>query len=449
MKLLLPAALIVLMVCALVQLGGEVRAWLAVDGASRRIRESENQSPAEEEARARGAVIPGAASAEAFLHLGRVLRRRGEAAREMEERIGFFCEALGAMGEAVARAPRSAVALMSWASLRQLLGEVQCAEAHTAGSPGAVVDFALTADPANPGVAYAGALLAVWAGDRTRVPQLLQRFLSLTPKVSAGQQGFILSQLDSPESVLATVPARFPQIAEWSATLSERAPERFRRFSSALEGMQLAAIDEAESRYNRGEVPLDLIRQWYLRLERQAAGRAVERRLTEALAEVFARGGTQGVAAHYRERSALVKLDVLRAALKSDSRPRATPLTGWDARRVVTLDEFYGSVGFYVPRGSTVRMFEVSSAGPNTSILPSLIRVLVSDDNEQWEELGAGARIELAALPGRATLVVRPGEGDHRFWKVHYASSMRNRSFTNALSELVTVYGFDGLGEGA
>ena len=291
MKFLLPAALIVLMVCALGQLGGEVRAWLALDAASVGVRDSEVQSLAEEEARARGAVIPGAASAESFLQLGRVLRRRGEAAREMEERIGFFCEALGAMGEAVARAPRSAVALMSWASLRQLLGEVPCTEPHTGGSPGAVVDFALTADPSNPGVAYAGALLAVWAGDRTRVPQLLHRFLSLTPRVSAGQQGFILSQLVSPEELVATIPARFPQVAEWSAALGERAPERFLRFTPPLAELQLAAIEEAGERYSRGEVPLELVRQWYLRLERWAAGRGVERRLTEALAEVFARGG--------------------------------------------------------------------------------------------------------------------------------------------------------------
>lgn len=388
--------------------------------------------------RAAGATL---VSGRPYARLGARLRREGELETEPRRRVEMFCEALGMVGEAIRREPRNAAYLINWANLRQLLGSVRCSERYTEGDFRKVAAFALAADSTNTRVIYAAAQLALWSGDEGELDRLLNRFLTLKLEVRPNETEFVFSNMLNPERLKRIVPGRFPYVLQWAKLMRERKPELFRELSSTWATLQLEAIEESRAALVAQKIPADLHRRRLGELGGVAAGSNVQQTADRELADIYRRIGGGELAAYYTARSELEELAVVRAVQKSDTRPAATALVAWGHDDIATFDEFYTSLGFYVPVGYQPRLVEVAAVAPGAAVEGAVIQLMGSNDNATWVQLSDRVQVTALNLGQTPTVTLRLEGGNFRYWKIHYGSSDRPRSFRNALVKLVKVYG--------
>jgi hypothetical protein len=355
--------------------------------------------------------------------------------------VSLFCEALGAVGEAARREPRNAAYLINWANLRQLLGSVECQERHTSGDFKRAAALALSTDPTNTRVLYAAAQLAAWSGDTVELDTLLNRFLLLKTDIRANEVEFVFSNMLDGGRVERIVPPRFPHVVRWAAAMRERKPELYRSMAPTWERLQVAAVEESKAELVQGVIPLELHRRRLGDLGTISASSVVQNRADTELADIYRRRGAPEIAQYYGIRSQLEAVTVVRAVQKADTRPAATPLVAWGSDDIATFDEFFTTVGFFVPVGFQPRLVELSAAAAGAALDGAVVQVLASNDNATWVQLSDRVKVSAMTLAEFPSVALQLDGGSFRYWKIHFGSSERPRVFRNALSKLVKVYG--------
>lgn len=377
----------------------------------------------------------------AHARLSARIRFLAERTPEPKARLALFCEALEAVGEAVRREPTNAAFLINWANLRQLLGRVDCANRFTAGDFRPVAAAALAADPTNTRVLYAAAQLAGWTGDTEELDRLLSRFLTLNVSMKASESEFVFSNLGAGDRVARIIPPRFPHVVVWARTMRTRNPELYRELSSVWAELQLAAMDESKAEVTRGAIPLDLHQRRLFEVVDIAPEPRVQQRADRELAEILTRAGNLTLGSYFAVRGGLEEIPVVRAVQRSDTRPGATSLVLWGHDDIAVFDEFFTSVGFYVPRGLQPRIVELLAAPGGGRLEPAAIQVLASNDNATWNQLSDRVKTVPLTLGELSGVALQLDGGSFRYWKVHFGSAERSRSFRNSLAKLVRVYG--------
>ncbi|MBN8550541.1 MAG: hypothetical protein J0M12_14595 [Deltaproteobacteria bacterium] len=379
----------------------------------------------------------------ATLHVQRfaILSRKASEETNPAQRMRLYCEALSEMGEALQSEPANATYLINWANVRQLLGNsVECSLPFTTGDYDAAAQRALRDDPANINVLFSAAQIYGWAGKDEESLRSLNRMLLLAVSPKPYQVEYIASRLRTPQDVQAVIPARFPQIAAWSARLQQEKPDLFRNSQSVLEKLQLAAIDAALAEYRAGQIAPNIYRQRLLSLPGVVASPVVRRRLDSELASFSKSIGDDQLTPYLLKRGALDETAVLDASIASDTRPLKSVLTNWGSNADMCLDDFYGSIGFYLPVGSSPKLIELRGKRKDAVIPSNMIKVLVSDDNQTWAELEGSLVIGSITFGDTKIVTIEPNSRYFKYWKINFASSAHTRSFCNSAQELITVY---------
>jgi hypothetical protein len=336
--------------------------------------------------------------------------------------------------------------LISWANIRQLLANVEC---RVSGAPRetmkdgyhGVVDFAINLDPTNARVIYEGAQISVWAGQLGQAITYMRRFLEISTSVSDAERSFIGEQIHTPELMQAILPAQFPQIAEWSAFFYRSNRDLFDRSAENLTVLQQRALDRNRDDYERGTIPPSLYMKRLSDLVSYCAHSNVRQRIDSELARVYALDGRESLRRYLESRSRLENVPVLESVIRADTRPQRSPFTIWGEPDRIPLDNFYASVGIYVPAGSVVKYLELRGGIDAPLLNPVAIKVFESDNNLVWKPIATQASLESMEIFGLPHLVVSLGDLRKRYIKVHFASAARESRFVNNLSDMVRAYG--------
>lgn len=370
-----------------------------------------------------------------------LLNQEAAGATNGAERVRLYCEALSEIGTALHSEPANASYLMNWANVRQILGSnVQCSLPYTSGSFEAAAQLALRNDPTNVNVLFAAAQLYEWAGKNEESLARLNRTLLLSTSLKPFQTEYISSRIRTPEDAEAIIPARFPQVANWSEHVQRLNPELFRNSRAVFEKLQLAAIEESRSEYKNGSVPPEIHKQRLLSLFACAASPEVRRRLDTELASFSRYLGDEKLTTYLLERGALFEAEVLEATIDSDTRPLKSVLAAWGANPEVCLDDFYTSLGFYLPQGESPKLIELHGRRLDAQLAPTVLKVLVSDDNQNWSELEGNVTVSSAQFGDSKLVAIHPNSRYYKYWKINFSSSLRSRAFCNSAQRMLTVY---------
>jgi len=402
---------------------------------------TESIVPEQEVAALRRAADVVVGSGAAHARLSARLRSAAELTPDSKSRVATYCESLQAVGEAVQREPANAAFLINWANLRQLLGSVECPGRFTVGDFRAVASAALAADPTNTRVLYAAAQLADWTQDTGELDRLLNRFLTLNTSLKASESEFVFSNLVSAERIARIIPPRFPHVVVWSRLAQRRDPELYRQLQAAWGALQLAAIEESTGELTRETIPLELHRRRLLDMVDIAAQPVVQQRADKELSLLFARAGSPDLAGYFGSRATMEQLPVVRAVQRSDTRPGGSSLVAWGHDDVAVFDEFFATVGFYVPKGFQPRVVELLSAPGGARLETAVIQVLASNDNANWNQLSDRVKSLPLTVGEMNGVALQLDGGTFRYWKIHFGSAERGRTFRNSLANLVKVYG--------
>ena len=148
------------------------------------------------------------------------------------------------------------------------------------------------------------------------------------------------------------------------------------------------------------------------------------------------------LARYFDIRSQFQDLAVVRSFLPADTRPARGNLANWGFRDPVNLDEFYNSVGFYLPAKARSRLIELRARDGSAPFDLALLKIFVSPDNENWQELGEEVEADQLQLNGRSVITITVSGVPARYWKFHFASSVRKRTFRANVDQMVQVYGY-------
>jgi len=329
---------------------------------------------------------------------------------------------------------------MSWANVRQLLGNTECGLALTQGQYSAAIVQALKLDPTDVESKYAAALLLLWGNATQPAWKLMSEVLRFNTEMSISQRRGIFSQVQSVQSLRAIVPARFPQIVSISEYL-EANPISFggdegalTEFNVALAGLQRESIESSVEEYSRDLVPYSIQTDRLIRLSDLAVDDAVRQRLDRELSVLVRRRSLYALADYLAERSTLKELSVVFSSTGGDTRPAKSALVRWGSQDSFYLDEFYRTVGFYLSKGQAARGVEFSVSTLPTSALAPALKVFISDDNQNWSEITSQSSVRSFELGRQVLVTVRFPQREARYWKVHFSSANRERLVLGRLS---------------
>lgn len=411
---------------------------------SRKLPERVTVNQAREELTlAKRAAHAGLGSARSQIHLASVLKRNARKEVRLEDQIILYCEALSAAGSAVKLNPLKASYLLNWADLRQILSDIECKEELTKGSVKDAVEYALKLDPRNPAVTYSAAVMLMRIGERPRALALLNATLLTETALSSSKREYVLKQITSKEDLENIIPARFPQIADWSLFIKEKRPTLFQRESFTISAMQLNALKEAVKEYELGMLPFEIHKQRLLSLLPSTASSAIRQTLDAELGRVLPTGLQESklTKEYLLKRATLSELYIVRGVIDSDTRSETTPLSRWGADQNVEIDSFAQSVGFYLPSGQNVLLIELNSKGIPASGLSEMLRLLVSDDNQHWSTPRESYKTSLVELEDQKYLSIEYSGEYHRYWKINHTGQSRSENFGAPLQSLIKVYG--------
>lgn len=371
----------------------------------------------------------------------RLLYRAGLLEPDSVQRIQFFCRALGQVGSALKRNPTSSRLLINWANLRQLLSQVSCPQPLTNGDYEQVTRYALVQDPTNADVLFSSAQILLWAGKRDEALSQFKAFLELEQSVSARQAQFIEQQLLSPEDIVAVIPPRFPQIVEWNQRLHARHATLLREAAAEISRLQLGAMAASDASFKSGEIPTQLYFDRLSALLEVVDSSSVRQTIDAELSRYYGTHGQERLQRYLDRRRLATTLDVVRATSRNDTRPHKSPLVLWEPEGAITANNFYTSIGFFLPRGSMVELIEVVGDA-RSALIPNLsFKLFASDDNQSWEEITGKVTVESLEFARHARLAWTVPPMNFRYWKVHFSSPSREGTFSNQLDRLLRVYG--------
>lgn len=367
------------------------------------------------------------------------LAAQAEQEQDQNKRAELLCSALSEIGKAVKADPLDSQYLINWANLRQLLGEsAVCFEPLTAGSFSEAAAAAVRNDPTNVDVLFAAARIFEWAGRNDEAHARLKQVLSLATSLSPEQRGYIFHRLIDPPDLERILPSRFPQIADWSIALSDANPELFSRGASELAVLQRQAIELSREDAHEGRVPQEVHERRLLSLYRAPANAAIRRTLDREMAAHTS--GQSQLVQYLRDRQRLEEAAIVRAVITSDTRPLKAPLLAWSPQDDICLDDFYVSIGFYLPDGEAPKLIELHGRKEQSlSQLPPL-RLYVSEDNFNWSELQGNIQISTVRIGDLPTIAIRPNAGYYKYWKLTTGASTRSKAFCELAHRFLTVY---------
>ena len=376
--------------------------------------------------------------------LYRLLRESAERSKDGKTRIDLYCQALSEIGLALKGDPRNAAYLINWANLRQLLGQsTDCKLPYTHGDFLAAVEFAIHSNPNDERVLFAAAHIYDWAKRDNQGAEALKHALGLSTSLSPEQINYVLGRLNQPKDIETIVPATFPQIAIWSAALLRNKPELFRSSATVLSRMQQAAVVESAAAYQHGAIPSDVHYRRIISLYRCQASSDIRQQLDAEVAHYFEGSGNDSAGRYMEERRHYAELPIIQASLGADTRPLKTALVGWGVDKNFFLDEFYASIGFYLPQGRAPKLIELRSERETSQMNLSSLKVMVSDNNFEWTELQGNVSIEAVTIGSQALIAIHPNAHYYKYWKINFFSSARTRSFINSAEQMIAAYGND------
>ncbi len=376
-----------------------------------------------------------------------LLRVLAEGQSLTREKLAFYCDSLAMLGEILQREPRNARALMQWGNLRQILGSLACEKPLTEGDFKEALTSALELDPTDADAQYAAGLILRWGRAVPEAAKLFYRVFRYHPRLSGAQERQILGSIDSPQMLREVVPARFPQVLRASHYFL-REPYLVRtvnvadeQFLQALAELQSEALALSQSEYGRGLLPFSMHLQRMTELADTAASPQVRQELDRQLAILLRRRGDTALAQYLSERATWKLLEVVPTTIGGDTRPLKTPLVRWGETNSFFADEFYRSIGFFLPDGQGVRSIELNFSGRPSGAYRSALHVYVSSDNQNWTEISTGGEEVPFSLGSKNLVVIRtPVRGD-LYWKVHFANAARDRRLLATIASNLKVFG--------
>lgn len=380
-----------------------------------------------------------------------LLAEISEKSGDPEQKIRFLCDTLSGLTSALKAEPLNARALVTWSNVRQLLGSYQCEgqtdESASQGEFKEALRYAREVHPLDQQALFNAGLIFLWSGEKQDAYPLLRRVLELGSDSTILQRDYIYSLVSDETTLRALVPARIPQALEfvrYRLAQPQAAPVQ-KIAKSVLWNFEATAVTEFNARFERGEIEARLYGDRLLELWSMLKESAVTPQLDKLLGNFYQSRGQPELATFFSSRSRLNEIPVLVGLRTSDSRPEKSALAYWGSTTDISFDEFYTSVGFFFPRGKTIRRIELHARTLGSDKVSGLIRVLQSDDNASWEDVSGNCIITPVNLEGRSVVYIDVPGSTKRFWKLHYASHERNQEFGNPIKTMVRVFGIGAL----
>lgn len=384
---------------------------------------------------------------EASVNKANVFARLSDASGQPDMRIRNLCLAVSAYGEALRKRPRDARVLVRWASLRQVLGNVECGLELTSGDALNATNLANQYSPNDPAVQYLAGKIFFWEGARNEAWKSFRKLLNYSTKLEPGKRDYIASLVDNEQDLSELVPDRFPQIYEWTNKFKIERPDKFAQLSQQFSRMQTVAVLRSVEEYNRSVIPAELHRKRLLALRALAPEDIVLKLINLELARLYSSGEvTSGVADKDRSRifSFLSQLSLqpfVAASIKSDSRPLKSSLMGWGSVDSVRVNDYYQSVGFFIPASHKAKFVELRGISCPDQLFVRNLKIYHSGNNQVWEEIPESAKPEILSFPEQCLVLLKLAPADSGYWKINFASGQREGSFYNNLDSMITVYG--------
>lgn len=364
--------------------------------------------------------------------LATTLARRATSSVRREHRE---CEALTALVEAVKLDPYHGIALVNIAFLGSSLTNARCPTAKLLPDPVSIVDFAVSVCPTWPEVLYSSAFLMHSLGHPQRARSIARRLLSLEVPMPSRSPLELLKLLSNPDELTEIVPAKLQLAVAWSNYLRSEGADRFDLFRSAIEKIQLNAINsdlKTNMLSNDQRILLE-------RMLRVAATSQVRESIDALLASSTGYADQGGF---YRERSKLREHEIVRTFINSDSTPARGALLGWNRGRVVALDYYYNSVGFFDPDSEDLRRIDLESTEQPSESISSLLKVFTSSDNVNWADITRKTTLINQRAGDRSVVsILLAKDAGGPFWKVHFAAASRDSRLVGELESFVRAYG--------
>jgi hypothetical protein len=362
---------------------------------------------------------------------------------DITKKINLVCNELAILRRAVSVEPQNSRYLVSWANVRQLLGQNSCpSQDALPTSYGRAIEMAVEGDPNNPSVLYSAGLIYLWDADGNNARRLFRRFLLAGPRPSDAQVEVILSSISSIEDLNAVLPGRFPQIVQWSKVLGVKFADET-RFQAALGELQSAALDVSKKEVLEGGITAAIYRDRLVQLRFISATDAVRRNVDSELGELYIKNLDKRLGMLFARLGQLGELSVVRARSDGDSRPNRSSLTSWGADGTVAFDSKYQSVGAYVS-GKRLPKILLLTGGPGVSARdPSLVKVLVSSDNSSWLDITDSSGVYAYQFEDRPIVMIDVAgfSEEYPYWKVTYGSGADDPRIVNNLSQILRIYG--------
>jgi hypothetical protein len=146
----------------------------------------------------------------------------------------------------------------------------------------------------------------------------------------------------------------------------------------------------------------------------------------------------------FEMRSNYSELPTLVAYRMADSRPLKSSISDWGSQKRVALDNFFTSMGFYLPKDTTLRRIELHSNSYTPEPIQSLIRVLASDDNQSWEDLTGICTVSSIVFNSKVIVQIELPGSTKPFWKINFQSPARVSKFVGPLDSMIRILGIGG-----
>ncbi|MCI5066241.1 hypothetical protein MRY87_10995, partial [bacterium] len=328
--------------------------------------------------------------------------------------------------------------------------------------------------PSNPSIQFQLGRFAEQLGFDELAATAYRRYLVLVPTTGSAQaqriEEWIAPQEGRSEGrpgarLLAVVPPHLPQVSFWSRRLRDESVVR-----RELAQLQRTAIEsrwkEVQGEKGDGDslsseqISLAQFLDELLTLSPLSATDEVRREIDATIlhiADVFSsslRGSPRhssfqggilgaGVEEFLSVRALKTRLAVVPGWNISDLRPEQGMLSQWASTERLAFDRKYRSLGFAVGPREGVSLITVATAAPLTPDILSRLKLYVSEDNVEWQELPQNhLSVELVMLGGQSIIVFQIREQRlARLWKIHFASKSQEEKILGRGEELLAVYG--------
>ena len=375
-----------------------------------------------------------------FYDLGRLYQQIAERQRA-DGSQEWYCRALHSFGKALVSSPRNGSYLAAWANVKQLLGAAGCEDADfTQGDYRSVLEYALKEAPVDADIFFSAGLLHYWDGDKAKALKYFHGFLRFTTEVRPIHEEYIVSAVTSAEELQEVIPARFPHVVNWAAIFQERKSRQFDKYRSAFASLQSKALDQVTDAFQREEIPGLVYKNHLSALFAFVATDAVRSKLDALYADFLNSFRNPAHADFYRNRSTLKELARVVSWQGADRRPKNSQLALWGRNEMITFDRRGTSIGFFLPAGQNLKRLELHGLKDDGRVDAQQVRLYASNNNVDWIELKSEGLVQTLMIEKYPVVLIQPGEGDYRYWKVHHAGPGQER-FSNFLHRLIRLYG--------